>query len=230
MIINNMNDIELVVGIDVETIGSNVALHQLTEVGYAIVRVEDMQVIDKYSTFIPYVNGMTSEQRCLNEFWLKRDDKTGEYPMMERFKESLIGVQNAPYDAMFHLIQRLRSLTYGKKVKLIVDTAAFDGSWFNHYMPLPCPGTQDPTSIDYLFLDNEGKSYYNPPLQITPFFLGIGWKYVTKSPYLSACIALGIPPRSFQVKHDHHSENDALLLCLRFVYILKGIEVAKSNQ
>lgn len=222
-------DIELIVSIDVETLGPNIHRNIITEIGYAIIRVSDGVVVDLYATFIPYREGTTSDQRCLGSFWLKRDD-TGGFPLLRRLEESMQGIRQAPHHAMSALVKRLRHFTNGKKVQLITDTAGFDASWINYYLPIPAEGSEDPPSVDFLFLDENGRTYYNPPLQVTPFFKGVGWRYPTSSPFLSACMALGIPPRSFGVKHDHHAENDALLLGLRYMYILSHIQQMTSRE
>lgn len=219
-----------VLGIDVETLGPNLWMNPLVQVGFAVLDKPTGNLIAAHSFYVNRRRKL-ADPACINDFWLQTNEN-GEMILNHRLKQVLIESEKAPLDTMEKFTPLVRRATFGMYVDVIVDTSGFDVSWINHYLPLPM-NSDSPPSINYITLDPEDNiPIYNPPMDVNAYFKGIGAKYKMSSPYMSACAALDIEPKTFSniVQYDHDPKNDAWHFALRYCYIERELEKQRQKQ
>ena len=163
------------------------------------------------------------EPNCYKNFWSER-------PL--RYTETMACIQDptkslTEFKAMNYMTDVVRAWTNAKHSIFVTDTSAFDGAVLNTMFGPP-RYDNDAMSLNYFFLNEKGQLVYRPVEQGDAFARGIGCLVESgSSNFMKACIALGVEAPVWDIKHDHHPENDAAVIALNHAFLLKTIESKK---
>jgi hypothetical protein len=204
---------EIVIGFDFECAGGVPQKHGFTQLGAS---AHVLSTGEKISGFNQYasMDGFEWEDRCLREFWLKN-------PV--RYKETLLGTTSAQetcWEVVALFNSWVRQVSAGRKCTMISDNMIYDGGLLKFF------STED---IMYLHGDmtvffDTGSVYYG--MQALHTGTGLSWATDQGSSKQGALKAVGAPGFPiFDVKHDHHPQNDAETMVRRWIYIQRCLTV-----
>jgi hypothetical protein len=178
----------------------------MTCLGVALLEPEGGTIVATHKFYFPQPEGKIWEERCLNEFWKKPENK-------ELYETTLENVKNAPpiNKSMAAFKQWVLDVTKGKKVCIVFDTAGFDQSWVDLYL-------QD-TSCLYLL------GYYQQTRDITSYKLGFTSSLLVG---MSGTMRFNVQFPDMKIPdkapngaaHDHDPEHDAACIAGEAAHVL----------
>jgi hypothetical protein len=215
-----MAEKKYVIAFDFEAAGGVTPKNGFTQLGAALICVDDQQVI---ATFNEYANMSLHdwEDRCVREFWSKNP---------KRFEETKIAVRNAqndPFDVVAMFLDWVQANTHDKKdVVLITDNAAFDAGILRCF-------SKD-RDIMYVFGE------YRSIIDVSCVYRGMSRQVVDTALLDESSIGLGIKAVNavragnnedtfdafpkFPVEHDHHPVNDAKVMGLKWAFLMNNLK------
>jgi len=209
--------------IDVESTGQHLTRNEMPCFAACLVDEETMRLVDE---FIVYIKPQDSkdfqwEQRTLDEFWDKPENKQVKADMLKNVEASGIEPKEAMkkfVDWVNHIPMEIR-----KNTTIWTDTAGYDVAWMNRYL-----SEAGYSSVNYLLVDDyqstrDSNSFYRGIANILP---GNGDKSIE-----AAFKKLGIDYANFEkhvpFPHDHNPLNDVKNASFKLGFVLK---VLKSKQ
>lgn len=191
--------------VDVETTGRCIQENHLAAVGAALVdaSVAPPKVVDEFLVYLKMPKEKKWEQRCLDEFWLKPENKQVYETTKAEIEDENCPTVKKGMDAFQSWVLRA---TAGRDVLLVSDTAGFDFGWIDAHL--------SGTSSLYLL------GTYKPTRDMSSWCVGVSgvspFDAVWDSKKL-ACKQLKMEPPVFpEHLHDHNPSNDAKTIGMTF--------------
>lgn len=209
--------LKYVLGYDVEATGQCMRLHFMPRFGAALVEIASLKTVATFSRFCAAPPGRTWEKRCLDEFWLKPDNKA-------QYDEIVEGLKTAPSLEQAGLdfvewVRELQARLGTDSMMLGSDTAGFDYAWLTSALP---PGT----SLLYLF------GPYRPTMAVSNFYGGVARVTPTQSFWGllgSCCDVLHIEKPKAAVPHDHNPEHDAETIAFEAASVIRHLDTLTAS-
>lgn len=202
--------------VDIESKGQHQTLNDMLCFGACIGNSLTGEIEDEFEVYIRHRYGADHgwEQRCLDEFWNKEENKKVKDEMLRRIETEGLYANDAM--KKFYDWINNRSPEYLKSLVIITDTAGFDIGFMNHYL-----SNANLPSMSYII----GNSY-KPPRDSSSFHMGVGLQLPVDGLWeaeKAATKKLGISLDKNPYSHDHNPKNDAKSLCWEIMQIHKAI-------
>lgn len=207
---------EIVIGFDFECAGGIPRENGFTQLGAS---AHELDTGIKIGGFNEYAN-MTKlewEERCVKEFWEKNP---------ERYAETLQETTRAPLtceQVVAKFIEWAREIAKGRKCIFLSDNMIYDGGLLKYY-----------SGVDVMYLLGEWTVYF----ETSSYYYGLYSMHKraritqdsdhlsSKNIALDAVNAIKSPALTWpesKVNHDHHPENDAENMVMKWIFIQNNL-------
>ena len=207
---------EIVIGFDFECAGGIPIKHGFTQLGASAHELDTGKKIGGFNEYASMV-GLEWEERCVKEFWEKNP---------ERYAETLEKTMNATLtcaQVVEKFIEWVREMAKDRKCIIVSDNMIYDGGLLKYY-----------SGIDVMYLLGEWTVYF----ETASYYYGLHSMHKraritedsdhlnSKQIALDAVNATKSEPLTWpesKVNHDHHPENDAENMVMKWIFIQNNL-------
>ena len=199
-----------VIAFDFETAGGCIQKNGFVRLGAVAFDVKNGTVLTEFDGWTS-MEGYEWEERCLNEFWKKKENESM-YEEALKMTEKSVYTPYQVVDNFVHWVKIIAATVGHDDIILISDNVAFDGALLRAF-----------ASIDIMYIFGS----YRDMVDVSNVYYGIsrkmvGTKLLDTSSFGGALQSLGISEQpTFDVVHDHNPVNYATLIAKKWAYVMK---------